>query len=253
MTAEAAVTDVVVMPLRFTDSVPDMSNFLVLLGFSPRVSRAESWVDLVGGAGMVALHGAAVSDSGARSGESGLSFEVDDVDVLAARLAVGGYPDAEIVDEAYGRVLQVRDSTGTQVTFNERSRDLYGYHLDDPTPQHGIVAMPLWFGPPAGPFADRLAAAGLERLDEGDDEWWRVWSSPAGGLIALHASVDEQMPGSVQLGFRSEEPLTDLAARLAAAGHSEVSISDEFGGELTVVDPDGQDVLVQTVAASTPH
>lgn len=107
--------------------------------------------------------------------------------------------------------------------------------------------MPLRFDPPVGPFADLLAAARLVRLDEGDDEWWRVWSSPAGGLVALHPSVDDRGPRSVQLGFRTQEPLADLAARLIAAGHCEVTVSGEFGGELTVLDPDGQKVLIQSV------
>jgi hypothetical protein len=225
-----------------------MRDFLVLLGFSPRVSRAESWVDLVGASGMVAVHSAATSDSGAQSGDTGLSFEVGDVDVLAARLIAGGHLDVEIYDEAYGRVLRVRDKAGAQLTFDERSRDLYGYHLDDPSPQHGIAAMPLRFDPPVGPFAALLAATGFERLDEGDDEWWRVWSSSNGGLVALHPSVDDRAPGSVQLGFRTEEPLADLATRLIAAGYSDVAVSSEFGGELTVTDPDGRKVLVQPVS-----
>jgi hypothetical protein len=247
MTTTTAVTDIAVMPIRFTDQVPQMRDFLALLGFSPRVSRAESWVDMAGGAGMVAVHGAAVSDSGARPGDTGLTFEAGDVAVLAARLTAAGFPDAEVYDEAYGRALRVRDKGGAVFIFGERPDDLYGYHADDPRPEHGIVSMPLQFDPPVGPFADLLAAAGFDRLDEGDDEWWRVWSSPAGGLIALHPSVDDRGPGSVQLGFRTGEPLADLATRLIAAGHSDVAMTDEFGGELTVIDPDGQKVLVQAI------
>jgi hypothetical protein len=243
------VTDLAVMPLRFTDHVARMREFLVLLGFSPRISRGERWVDLVGGAGMVALHPARTTESGARPGTTGLSFEVVDVDAFAARLTAAGVEDVEIYDEAYGRVLRVAGHGAEHVTFDEHSDDLYGYHVDDPTPQHGIVSMPLRFDPPVSPFADLLAAAGFVRLDEGDDEWWRVWSSRDGGLVALHPSVDDRTAGSVHLGFRTEEPLADLAARLIAAGHVEVTVSDEFGGELTVIDPDGQKVLVQRVAA----
>jgi len=248
MNTTTAVTDIVVMPLRFTDHFAHMRDFLVLLGFSRRVSRADSWVDLVGGFGMVAVHGAALSDSGAHSGDTGLSFEVGDVDVLAAQLTAAGFPEVEVYDEAYGRVLRVRDHAGAQLTFEERSNDRYGYRVDDPRPRHGIVAMPLRFDPPLGPLAALLAAAGFERLDEGDDERWRVWSSRDGGLVALHPSADERGPGSVQLGFRTEEPLADLAARLLAAGHTEVTLSEGFGGELTVIDPDGQEVLVQPVS-----
>lgn len=250
MNTTTAVTEIVVRPLRFTDHFAQMRDFLALLGFSPRVSRNESWLDLVGGSGMVAVHAAAVSSSGAQSGDTGLSFEAGNVDLLAAQLTSSGFAEMEVGDEAYGRVLQVRDHAGAQLTFDERVEDLYGYRRDDPRPEHGIVAMPLRFDPPLGRLAELLAAAGFEQLDEGDDEWWRVWSSPAGGLIALHPSADDRAPGAVQLGFRTEKPLADLAARLMAAGHTEVTLSDEFGGELTVIDPDGQKVLVQRVAGT---
>jgi hypothetical protein len=49
----------------------------------------------------------------------------------------------------------------------------------------------------------------------------------------------------VQLAFRTREPLADLAARLVTAGHTGVASADRFRGELTVIDPDGQAVLVQ--------
>lgn len=76
---------VVVMPLRFTDQLPQMRNFLALLGFSPRVGRAESWQDMVGGSGMVALHSAASSDQGISSGVTG-------VDVRGGRCRCPGRP-----------------------------------------------------------------------------------------------------------------------------------------------------------------
>lgn len=242
-------TEVVVMPIRFTDQVPRMQEFLTLLGFSPRLSRAESWVDMAGGSGMVALHAAALSSSGA--GDTGLTFEVADADVLAAQFARAGFVDMEIYDETYGRAVNVRDQHGTQLTFNERPTDFYGYRLDEPRPEHGIVSMPLRFDPPAGPIGQLLSAAGFVRLDEGDDEWWRVWSSNGGGLVALQPSADRRAPGSVQFGFRTREPLDELAGRLRAGGYAGVDVSDEFGGGLTATDPDGQTVLVQSVPDGT--
>lgn len=243
-------TEVVVMPMRFTDHLPEMRDFLTLLGFSPRVSRAESWVDMVGGSGMVALHAATLSSSDA--GDTGLTFEVADLDVLAAQFTRAGYVDMEIYDETYGRAVNVRDQHGTQLTFNERPTDFYGYQVDEPRPEHGIVSMPLRFEPPAGPFSEFLSAAGFVRLDEGDDEWWRVWSTDGGGLVALHPSADHRAPGSVQFGFRTRESLDKLADRLTAGGHADVAVSEEFGGELTVTDPDGQKTLVQPAPNDTP-
>jgi hypothetical protein len=199
---------------------------------------------------MVALHAAALSSSSA--GDTGLNFEVADLDVLAAQFARAGYVDMEIYDETYGRAVNVRDEHGTQLTFNERPTDLYGYRLDEPRPEHGIVSMPLRFDPPAGPFGRFLSAAGFVRLDEGDDEWWRVWSSNGGGLVALHPSADHRAPGSVQFAFRTREPLDELAGRLKAGGYADVAVSGEFGGELIVTDPDDQVVLVQSVPNDTP-
>lgn len=235
--------EVVVMPLRFTDNVPAMRDFLVLLGFSPRVSRAESWLDMVGGSGMVALH--STSTSSRQPADTGLSFEVPDVDALAAQFIGAGLADVRVYDEAYGRAMDVTGHDGTQLTFEERYTDLYGYRLNEPRPEHGIVSMPLWFGEPAGPYGDLLAAAGFVRLDEGDDQWWRVWRSTGGGMVALHPPTEQRSAGSVEFGFRTREPLPELGERLTAAGYAGVSLSDDFGGELTVTDPDGVSVLIQ--------
>lgn len=238
--------EVVVRPIRFTDHLPRMREFLSLLGFSPRVSRAESWVTMVGGSGEVSLHDAAIS-ADARSGETGLMFEVPDAQALAARFAEAGFGDVEIGDEAWGRVLHARGEGGTQLGFDERPSDFYGYRLDEPWPEHGIVSMPLLYGPPTGPLDGLLSAAGLVRFDEGDDDWWRVWSGAGGGLVARHPAGEDTPAGTVRLAFRTREPLAALAGRLTAAGHADITLSDEFGGELTMTDPDGQSVLVQPV------
>ena len=249
-TSNIGRTEVVVMPVRFTEHLPQMREFLSLIGFSPKVSRPERWVTMAGSAGMVALHEAAISGSG--SGETELSFEVADIDALAAQYIEAGFVDVEIYDEAYGRVLRVQDHEGKQLSFDQPSDDLYGYHLDDPRPEHGIISMPLHFVPPTGPIARLLSAAGFVRLDEGDDEWWRVWRSTGGGLIALHPPTDDAPPGSTRLGFRTQEPLSELAKRLTAAGHAGVTLADEYGGELTVTDLDGQKVFIAPAPQNPP-
>jgi hypothetical protein len=239
---DAARAEVVVRPIRFTDHLPQMREFLSLLGFSLRVSRAESWATMVGGSGQVALHDAAIT--AARPGQTALMFEVADAEALATRFAEAGLAEIETYDEAWGRVLRVQGDGDTQLCFDVRPTDFYGYRLDEPRPEHGIVSMPLLYGPPTGPLDRLLSAAGLVRLDEGDDESWRVWSSTGGGLVARHPAGDDRPPGTVHLAFRTGEPLTDLASRLTAAGYADVTLSEEFGGELTVTDPDGQNVLV---------
>jgi len=115
-------TEVAVMPLRFTEHLPQMRDFLALLGFSPRVSRAEAWLDMVGGSGMVALHALATAGSDAYSGQTDLSFEIADAEALATRFADTGLDDVVVYDEAYGRVLRVRDPGGTQLYFRRTVR-----------------------------------------------------------------------------------------------------------------------------------
>jgi hypothetical protein len=243
-------TDVAVMPMRFSGQLPRMRDFLALLGFSSHVTGAEKWSVMAGAAGLVAIHATAAASSGAPSGTTDLTFEVVDADALKARLAAAGLVDSVVYDEAWGRVLTVRGHEGRELYINERPDDYYGYRLDEPRPEHGIVTMPVTYEPPAGTSADTLAALGFVRLDEGDDEWWRVWSGPGGGLVALHPPTNDAAPGTVRLGFRTREPLKELAERLVAAGHEDVTVTDDHGGELTVTDPDGQKVLVQPVHAS---
>jgi hypothetical protein len=248
---DARKTDVAVMPLRFTDHVPQMQEFLSLLGFSTNVSRGYGWITMSGEEGMVALHELATSGA-SHSGETSLAFEVADVDALSAQFAAAGFADKEIYDEAYGRVLNVRDPEGVQLSFDQPSPDRYGYDLNEPRPEHGIVSMALRFDPPTSPISRLLAGAGFVRLEEGHDDSWRVWRASGGGLVALHPPAADAPAGSTRLGLRTREPLADLAARLTAAGHPDVSVSDEFGGQLTVTDPDGQKVTVLPVAPSQP-
>lgn len=237
--------DLSVLPLRFTDNVAQMRDFFVLLGLSPRVSRDLMWIDMVGAAGMVALHDAATSDVKAPSGRTSLGISTTNADAVAARLKAAGIIDVTIYDEAYGRTLLVRYDGDAELWINEDSDDHYGYDVDDPQPQNGIVSMPIRFGAPAGSFADLLSAIGFGRLDEGDDQYWRVWSAERGGMVALHPATEVMSTDTVRLGFRTQEPLAQLADRLRAAGHTDVVVTDDFGGELTVTDPDGQHVLVQ--------
>lgn len=235
-TIDTARTDVVVRPLRFTDQLPRMRDFLSLLGFSTRISRDESWVTMVGDSGQVALHDAAIS--GRRSGDTGMMFEVPDADALAAEFVAAGVADIEIYDEAWGRVLRVRDDTA-ELMFDERPTDYYGYRVAEPASLHGIGSMILLYGSPEGPLDGLLSAARFVRPDESRP----VWEGTGGGRVALHPAADGTPAGTVRLGCRSAEPLADLGTRLAAAGYEVVTLSDEL---LTVTDPDEQPTMIMS-------
>jgi hypothetical protein len=228
--------EVEVRPLRFTAHLIQMREFLSLLGFSTRVSKTEVWATLVGESGQVALHDVATSAAGGRSGETGLWFEVDDLDALGVRFAEAGFGDVTIEDEAWGRVLTVRGDAGAQLGFDDRPTDFYGSEVHEPEPRHGITSVAVVTGASDGPIDRLLEAAGCTRLP-GDDSL-RVWKGSGGGLVALSAAGEQ----SERLAFRTGEPLADLAARLEAAGHAVVARSD---AELRVTDPDGQDVSIR--------
>jgi hypothetical protein len=155
--------DCVVRPLRFTDDVAAMRDFLGLLGLAPRVeSQRGGWVDLVAGAGMVALHDAAGSATGGRPGQTNLSFESADLDALAARLSDAGWDDATIWDEAYGRVLSVTDPAGERLWVDGYNDDDYGYDVHRPERDGRWSVMPVRSTSVVPEYVRFLGCFGLE-------------------------------------------------------------------------------------------
>jgi hypothetical protein len=206
-------------PVRFTDNLDAMRAFLEEIGLRPRIESIRGgWVDMVAGSGMAALHGAASSASGGRPGETRLSYEAEDVDALAEHLKAGGYDDATVWDEAYGRVLSVTAPDGGRVWVDERSRDLYGYR------EHQAQADP------------RITVAPVVYSDE-PDAWQRFASVIGGtGIIVRPAAQNPGIiagPAAVQLGFR-------------IAGQTGTGT----GADEVLTDPDGQPVLIQRLTSS---
>lgn len=220
-------SSVALRPVRFTDHLEPMREFLETLGLRPRIeSNRGGWVDMVAGSGMAALHDAASSASGGRPGETRLSFEADDVDALAERLKAGGYDDATVWDEAYGRVLSVTAPGGGQIWVDERSDDLYGYQLHRAKPDPRITVAPILYVEEPGiwrPFLETIGGAASDpvRVQPASDD---------PGIVAG--------PMSVQLGLLIAEPIERLAERLAVA---------PVGDQLELTDPDGQPVLVRSI------
>jgi hypothetical protein len=232
MTAQR-IDDCIVRPLRFTDDIVAMRGFLELLGLSARVeARRGGWVDLVSGAGMVALHDAASSDTGGVAGETRLSFEGADLDALATRLTDAGWSDATIWDEAYGRVLGVTDPAGRPLWVDGHEGDDYGYRVHEPTRDRRWSVMPVRTTTAVEEYARFLRCFGLEPYPDRP-------TSIAGGHVGLVRLASG--PESVHLGFATEEPLDELAVRLRASGHGDAAVVE---GMLTVTDPDGQPAAV---------
>jgi hypothetical protein len=228
------IDDCIVRPLRFTDDIEAMRGFLELLGMAPRVeSTRGGWLTMVSGAGMIALHEAATSTFGNSAGDTSLAFEGADLEALAGRLTDAGWDDATIWDEAYGRVLSVTDPGGIELWVDGYEDD-YGFRIHGPERDGRWSVMPVRSTVVVEEYARFLGQFGLP--DAGGDE-------PADGpTLGGHVGLVrlESGPEAVRLGFATAEPLHDAAARLREAGHDPTV----EGRRITVVDPDGQPVVV---------
>lgn len=247
---------VVVRPLRFSDRIPAMRAFLEVLGLRPRIeSRGGAWVDLVGAAGMVALHTAETSTSGAVDGETRLSFEVADAHAFGARLGDAGY-DAALYDEAYGRVVEVTDPLGATMMIDERSDDLYGFVRHEPA-NTGVVppvVVPVRFTDDAEGYHAFLTACGLTGTPAPGG--YATYDSGGHGLVGVHYVYGDDLPvvgdgAACHLTLLTEEDLTAVEARLEVAGHRYERFDEDFGSFLDITDPDGQSVQVHTAPPSS--
>jgi predicted enzyme related to lactoylglutathione lyase len=253
------MTAVVVRPVRFTDRLAEMQQFLELIGLQPWIeSDRGGWADLAAGGGRVALHDAATSDSGGLPGQTLLSFEAVNLASLASRLDEGGVGAVTVYDEAYGRVLTCTDPDGAVLAVDEVSDDLYGYRLHQATVPETLRVIPIRFADPAGPYGNFLQLLGLRPAGELNPYYVSFQADDrAQGQVGLHYVFGAELPvvaggngAPVQLTFESGEPLGDLAARLSAAGFEPGITTEDFGSLLHVTDPDGQVVQVHEPAAA---
>lgn len=213
------MNDVVIRPLRFTADVDAMRAFLETLGLQARIeSERGGWAVLLAGRGAVSLHDAATSTSGGQPGQTNLTFEAEDIEELKDKLRGAGYDDATIWDEAFGRVLSATGPDGTKLWIDERSKDLYGYKVNETRPDERWSVTPYLAG------ADQVA---WERLLDvlGTDQQVRFG---AGELFAVRPDLT------------TTAELDEVHQRLAAAGYA--ATTTENG--LEVVDPDGQLLVV---------
>lgn len=252
----APVPPLTVYPLRFTANAPGMIDFLRTLGMAPAVtSAAESFGELVAGAGRVMIHAVEGASSGARSGDTDLCFSVESTDEAAAALRAAGI-GVDVWDETYGRQGIFQGPTGESVSLNERQRDLYGYRGHDARgadPRLSVTAVLS----SADFEGDAAWAAGLGFFArEPGEEGFRALRGPEGtGTLGLHRPADGDRrarstgsefgdPLQVRLGFETDEDLEALAARLSGKGHAAVVVEGAGVRSVHVTDPDGQHVEI---------
>jgi hypothetical protein len=252
------MSDLVVRPVRFTDNVVEMRRFLEALGLRPRLeSEGGGWVDMVAGGGMVALHAAKDAERPAPSGLTALSFECDDVDLLAKRLTAAGVSGVTGYDEAYGRALRCRDPLDDVIVVDERADDLYGYRRHSPDDvSAGLRVMAVRFTDPLGGYGGFLEALGLDRRGEPNEDFVPYTAGDgAHGVVALHRPRDAKPgfasePAAVDLAFETREPLADVRDRLTQVGFTAELEQESFGPVLRAIDADCQSVEVVEAPAT---
>ena len=219
------MTAIVVRPVRFTDNIEAMREFLQMIGLRVRIeSQRGGWYDLVAGAGMVALHTAADSAMGHAQGETCLSFEADDCEIVAEQLRSAGVPDVVVYDEAYGQVLTCTDP---QRRHDRRRRPLarpLRLHPPSSPPRRAAQRAARGLHRPAGSLPRVHRQFGFTRAGHADEYFATCAGDGDAGLIGLHYVYDGQLPivpgpAAVHLTFTTTEPIDDVAARLTAAGY----------------------------------
>lgn len=238
----------VVRPVRFTDNLDEVRALCVLLGLAPRIeSERPGWLDLSAEGGLLALHTAAGSASGAAPGETRLSFEVADADAVAERLVAAGFEDATVYDEAYGRVLTVTDPLGAEIMIDERADDLYGYrrHPESETTVASVV--PVRFTDEAEAYHPFLVALGLDGTP--DPGGYTTYGSGGHGEVGVHYVHGPDLPVVGPAGVHltltvAADTLGDVERRLRDAGVEVQRFDEDFGSFLDLVDPDGQSIQV---------
>lgn len=249
------MSTVVVRPVRFTDNIEQVREFLETIGLRVRIeSQRGGWYDMVAGAGMVALHAAATSALGHAQGETSLSFEADDCELVAEQLRSAGVPEVVVYDEAYGQVLTCTDPNGDKIAVDGRSRDLYGYTLHQASPDRRISVQPVVFTPPDGAYRAFVEQFGFTPRGHADEYFASCAGDGDAGLIGLHYVYDGQLPivpgpGAVHLTFTTSEPIGEVSARLTSAGFDPTITREDFGSILSVIDPDGLEVQVHELDA----
>lgn len=221
--------------------------FLTLLGARPAVrSTTGGWVSLVCGAGEVSLHSTSTAAHGEpRPGDTELYLSTPDLTAAQVDLASRDVA-IEVWDEAFGRQARVLHPRAHGLWLDEAG-DHYGYETIDVADRGPLTLTVVRY---STDFAGDIALFGAFGYDvQGEaNQWWTpLAAAPDSGVIGLH-HVGEMTPDSVELSFSTTEPLTDIEARLVAAGHSaRIEQLEGLGDVLMAEDPDGRALQVHPV------
>ncbi|WP_067845497.1 VOC family protein [Nocardia lijiangensis] len=92
------------------------------------------------------------------------------------------------------------------------------------------------------------AGLGLADRPQGSLTVWAQLDAEAGAVGIHDAAVSKgRPPGTVELGFSTDENLDAISRRLTAAGYDHQLVDEDFGRSIRVVDPDGVTVQIQEI------
>ncbi|QTZ90536.1 VOC family protein [Streptomyces auratus] len=81
---------------------------------------------------------------------------------------------------------------------------------------------------------------------------WAHLDAAAGGVGIHDAAVSKgRPPGTVELGFSTDERLDDVSAHLTAHGYEHTLVDEDFGRSIRVTDPDGVVLQIQEIDPET--
>lgn len=231
-----------VQAIRFTDDVPRMRVFLERFGLVAAITANDSWAVMRSASGDVLLHSVRTAATAVSAGQTELTLATDDLDALATRL------ETPIIDEAYGRRIELRTPDGRSLGVDAEQTDLHGYVAGTADPDPAIGVVPVVFTDPNGPYRPFLTALGLR--DAGGDDTFRTFPAEHGAVglhVARRGEFERFLHAGDGVGVHLTLTTTDdpraLAERLRAGGMA-VSVDESFGVMLEVIDPDGRPLQV---------
>ncbi|NNG18725.1 hypothetical protein HJ590_03885 [Naumannella sp. ID2617S] len=232
----SATADFVVCLYRPTHNIEQMVRFLEVLGLHQTVRRDVDGAAFVWGrGGVIALFPA---EGAARPGRSELTLETADLDAAEERLRIAGMRTRQVHDTDFPGI-SVTAPDGRSMWIAESFRDPDDQGAD--YPHRAIDVLALHHASNTDDAVGFFELFGFRPQARGDNLWLIMFANAESGAIAIEGrgGIAEQGPIMVQLGLRTEEPLAEVAARLAAAGHPVGEVT-ELGGFpfLAVTDPD---------------
>lgn len=221
---------------RATDHMDRMAEFLTAVGLHQTVRRdADGAAFMWGRGGMVALF---PTEGAARPSRAELTLETPDIAAAEEMVTAAGLKSLLIADDNFpGLSVAVPDGRTLWIAETFRDPDDQGSDY----PQHAVDVMALHHPTDPEVAMSFYEVFGFHPAVRGDNMWTIMFNDESSGAIAVESRTGQQGSGPimVQLGFRTEEPLAEVAERLRAAGH-EVGEVTQLGGFpfLTATDPD---------------